>query len=1688
MARRLTRLVLVPTVIAVCSGALVGGPAIAEPEGNKVEFRIPEGQASKNNDAGDASEVGEAMAKAQATKKRVEIRSERDERRTLFVNPDGTMTQETSEAPRFAETSDGVFEPLDSDLTPEGGRLEPKVSDTEVSFSANGAGELTRLDLGKGRSIGLGFDGELAAPTVDGAVASYDVEIATPEPSAAPSPSSAGEEGAAAGASLVTGTRSGGFFTHVTLDAAPTSAPEYRFPLKSEGLTPVLEGQVLSFKDGDTAVAQSRPLKMWDAQVDEAGDPAAPVDVDASLVTEDGGPVLVLRPSMKWLQASERQYPVVIDPDIAPVNPLGDTWVFSNQASNDPRSTDPGLRVGSDDGSRAFRSIIWFRYNRFVGTNVTKATLNLKQYFAASGCTAKPTIFTPTTSGDSTISAITWSNKPTQSTDNRWRTVPSFNRNGTTSGCAAGPQAIDVTSMVNGWSGKHDSSGTFGSLNRQSIQLLAGANFTDEQDATRQKRFCSSDWVSSATYCDSASVVPTLSITYDPEIGSQSWYSMTDHPFNSYSSLSVNNRNGNLLVSATDGKMNGVGPNLDLARTYNSQATVTNTSIGKGWNLGIGPDIWLRKKSSVRFDYNGPSGTILGSFVRKSATTTSSDYKDFTTPIGGIGSELEETDTGFTLTFKKSRQKFDFDVVDSSGNAYLTKIRDRSDNEITFGYDGTVNNRPKLATITDSGGHVLNVTYTGNTITAITESTNYTQSSGGARTWAYAYDSSGRLTGFTNPENKTTTYAYTSGGLLSRITGPARTTPQNRNNTGETEITYGFNSSGEAQVQTVRYRWDDDASTAAWHMFTWAYPTSRPTVCDGNGSVWTTVKDPRTNVTTYCFGQRNDTTGKGKTWVYDPKGDMKSQDYTADNAPDTFTSATGATTVNTYSGGGLQDRLESVTEPKNSSGENAASAGLQYNDSSTSEGGAYLPTAAQSASGDCNEYGYDSKGRTTTAYTGITPEAATSTSGGAQRNGCKTSSSGFDAKFERRYNDNGTVSSSWDGNAQDSPTDAEKTIYTYWASTDTGYVAGSKDQLKSVRKPGGDCSTGSSRKLCTSFTYDGAARVKTTTDGRGKVTEYQYDRNDNVVRAMFDTNDLSCSLNLGVCINYTYDAEQNLLQRSMTTASRNSAFYYDRMNRLVGKTVGVDANTFDFSTSAYDGVGNMTYDQTYVTGAPDSVEMVFYHDSANRLYRVLDYKSTPTFRFDLETDKDGRVTSVAPTSASSGNTIVKFAYDYTMSGRPKSMRWLTPGGTEQAKVAYNYSVSVPVGSGTAMFDTPQMQSRTTTGSGAASNQTGTIDYDYDKQRLVKATDSNGTDYEYSYDKVSNITKEIAGSTTTRYGYNKAGILCWQGNTAGDSASPGSATAGCPSTPSGNTTINADNAGNSLGSSANPITVNQLNQVDQIDGNAQTYLDQGNDLRQTSAGNREYDSGRGVTGIKRGNAYEYYIRDTNGTLLGSQIGSSLTYAATEPNGNITWLMNSSGTRVGSYKYAPYGATTATGTAAQTNTFRWLGAQQGTKAGGGDGHYKLGARYYNTQGQFSQPDPIAGGLSDPRTLTGYNYATGDPINNADPSGYFSFGISGQACYGICIGLNASLDDSGTAGFGPSLGFGSPGVSGQAELSSANNGGSGPSLTTSCSFGNASVSYEALSGTSSASLTSASSGQCSVSAAYTQTFEVF
>ena len=111
-------------------------------------------------------------------------------------------------------------------------------------------------------------------------------------------------------------------------------------------------------------------------------------------------------------------------------------------------------------------------------------------------------------------------------------------------------------------------------------------------------------------------------------------------------------------------------------------------------------------------------------------------------------------------------------------------------------------------------------------------------------------------------------------------------------------------------------------------------------------------------------------------------------------------------------------------------------------------------------------------------------------------------------------------------------------------------------------------------------------------------------------------------------------------------------------------------------------------------------------------------------------------------------------------------------------------------------------------------------------------------------------------------------------------------------------------------------------------------------------------------------------------------------------------------MGYYRYSPHGQTTVvnngSSTLADADPFRYVGGYQDKTSTGDDGFYKLGARYYDGRGHFTQPDAIAGSISDPRTLTSYNYAGGDPINNSDPSGYLSVGDVVGGVVGTAVGV--------------------------------------------------------------------------------------
>lgn len=1600
---------LVVFVTVAAATAVSSGSAVADPAGG--------------GKAGKTAAEGTAIQQAASSGHRVHISADDTETDTVYANPDGTLTDEETQLPTRVPDAKGDLVSVNLNLATDAGRLAPKESPGKVSFSSTGSGPLASLNTPGTGSFGLGVSSNLGAPNIDGATATY---------------------GVSGDSNTSVSVRSGvdGFVADMVLQAAPASAPTYDFPLTLNGLHASLSGgELVLTNDAGDQVAESAPLQMYDSQTDGDGNPTNVVPVSASLVTQNGQTVLQLTPSMDYLTASSTVYPVTIDPTVN-ASYDGDEYV----SSANPTYTywgDYRILVGSSDGTSKYRGIERYYINKFIGVDVTSATLNMWQYNAQT-CSAKKTdVYAMNPIPGQSTDTLDWNTDPgIATTSGQW--VSSLTANaGIEGSCANAEQAFDVTRQVNGFvSGDADITQT---PSVQPVLPSQWANDThdnkpyvasfelradNETDANGQKAFCSMNGSTApaGSSCLTSGRDPYLAITYIPQLGDQSGFSMTDHGLNSVSKLSVNNDNGNLLLTAKDLNIAGVGEDLAVDRYYNSQRNsisgLPDSSLGaSGWSLGIGPDVYMSQDANYvnRYQYHSPSGTIFGDFVRE-ATSPGAGYDSFFEPTyGGVNATLQDLGNNtagqdrFELTFHASQTQYEFTAVDpSTNNLYLTAIKTRNGHgssstvpDISFAY---VSGTHELSTITDTVGRTLSVTYnSSNDISEITDTNGPT-----TRTWQYGYNTSGQLKTYTDPMGNVTTYGYTGTTApyyLDSITDPAQA------NGDQPTTLIAPSAHDSTKVGEIQYQSGMSGSTPTYDEFDFAYQDSSdlPHDCIGgnvsNSTTVTDVDDSPSGMTTYCFTNRDGATDK-VTDVYDGEDNKRSTSYSPDENASSYTTpsnqGTSPDSAKASYATSYADQLDSVTQPTDTSGDTAAKTTYNYGASSSVEGYRYLPTSETDDNGNCTAYSYDSSGNVTDSYTGLTPDmhGACSTGGASQH-------------WHDDYNSNGTVSASYDPDGS--------------SSSETKYDYYSNGELEDVVKPGGSCS--SPRKLCTSYTYDGLGRVLTKTDGRGDVTSYSYDKDDRVAEILFN-GATTCVLNNATCIQYNYDGEGNLTSRDDVQGT--TSFTYDWLNQQATETIPENLSAGYSDTeidTTYDANGDLTeYDQTVHSGL---AKLTAYTDTVSYQYNkayevtdVIDNQGQPGEE-DLSTDRnnDGKISSIKYPTAQS----LEVDYTYKKSGRPDSTTAETTSPSTSTLFSYNYSYAQGA------VETDQLQSVTTSSPASSHMDPGTVSYYYDNTtpstdqnpdlQLREAKGSTGDaypTYNYTYDNAGKMTsKQVSGTSgTTYYGFDATGNLCWSWT---GTSNPG--TTSCSSAPSGATSYSQDADGNNTGTSANPITYNPLDQASSLNGVAQAYLDQTNDLRVLAGGSGGVRSINGPMGITarvavNGAAPTFYTRLPDGQLLDEHgnIGGSTGYEyyVEDGQGSVVALVGTNGTTDtldASYVYDPYGGATAnaenggsgsTGIAA-TNPFRYRGAYQDVTEG--DGYLHFGARFYDAStGRFTQPDPKTGSINNPMSMLSYQYAQGDPVNQKDLTGEFSFGDVVDTVAGAISGYGlafASLD---------------------------------------------------------------------------------
>ncbi|MFD9735195.1 RHS repeat-associated core domain-containing protein [Umezawaea sp. NPDC059074] len=453
----------------------------------------------------------------------------------------------------------------------------------------------------------------------------------------------------------------------------------------------------------------------------------------------------------------------------------------------------------------------------------------------------------------------------------------------------------------------------------------------------------------------------------------------------------------------------------------------------------------------------------------------------------------------------------------------------------------------------------------------------------------------------------------------------------------------------------------------------------------------------------------------------------------------------------------------------------------------------------------------------------------------------------------------------------------------------------------------------------TSYTYDSLSRVTSVTDGNGVKVDYGYDKVDRVVSVKQGATVLQAN---------TFDANGNLTGTQTSTATRTLA--YDPRNQPTKVTRGTESVSY-----TYDKVGNV---KTLLTPTGTAT---YTYDNADRLTSLADaYSGTTGFGYD---NADRRTTTTFP-----GGAVQTTGYDNA--GRQTSITVTKPGGGDLLKAAYRFTK--PNGA-----DTDKLQSKTIKGVTTA--------YTYDGLGRMSKVGNDG----YTLDNASNLTA-AEGRT---YQVNAADQYTKINDTA--VAFDGAGNYASTTNPDSSFTYSKTNQvlSGSLGGTK-VLDFTSYDTVDQTQLNTVTETPDGG----TAVTHVFTRTVFGVSEVVDNGKRSSFTRDTKGLLVGLKDTAGGRYGAiTDYQGTVLALVDMGGNLAAEYGYTPYGSVTATGTAAASNPFRYVGAYQLQRR-----TYLMGYRIYDAGlARFRSPDPTG------QETNSYNYAQGDPINNSDPTGAYS-----------------------------------------------------------------------------------------------------
>ena len=547
------------------------------------------------------------------------------------------------------------------------------------------------------------------------------------------------------------------------------------------------------------------------------------------------------------------------------------------------------------------------------------------------------------------------------------------------------------------------------------------------------------------------------------------------------------------------------------------------------------------------------------------------------------------------------------------------------------------------------------------------------------------------------------------------------------------------------------------------------------------------------------------------------------------------------------------------------------------------------------------------------------------------------------------------------------------------------------------------------------YTYDSMGRVSTVTSGNSKTTYSYYEGIDRVKSIISDT-----GIETSASVFYTYDTAGRLSaitrgntvytieydewgnQKSVkvgnTALSTNTyeqgngnlistqygngttvKFFYDELDRLIGKSYNDNGNTPNTFTQTYDADGRVSV----------------YNDLvSNRKYK---------YSYDLA----GRIAEI-----SQGNN--RFVYSYNSVNQLEKLQYTINGATRSTNYTYNV-LGIP---NTTTFN-GAVKSRTLDDLGRITSQkittrsntdilTSYIYKDIDSTKTTNiinsVTNPFGT-YNYTYDSLGNVIG-ISGAENKTYTYDYLGQLVGESGGGVNYTVTYDAFGNITNKNGkqylydtqngwGDLLVSYDGDTITYDAIGNPTTYRNMAMAWQNgrqlatltkDGTTYSYAYDSSGIRyQKIVGDKTYTftyiDGNLVYQTDGTNVWWFYY-DSDGTIMAMEYNGTTYYYVTDGIGNIVGLVDTNGNTVATYTYDAWGKLiSATGDMANINPIRYKSYYFDSETG----FYYLMSRYYDPEvGRFVNAD---GYYSTSVGVLGYNmlsYCNNSPIILEDSNG--------------------------------------------------------------------------------------------------------